>query len=53
MQLFSHKGLLNGRLKGRALTVGVCATASSGFFLLGYDRMLHEHDQWRTTDMCL
>lgn len=39
MQLFSHKGLLNGRLKGKALTIGVCATASSGFFLLGYDRM--------------
>lgn len=36
--IFSHKGLLGDKLSGKALTVGVCATASSGFFLLGYDR---------------
>lgn len=35
---FSHKGLLNGKLRGQGLTVGVCFAASSGFFLLGYDR---------------
>lgn len=36
--IFSHKGLLGDKLSGKALTIGVCATASSGFFLLGYDR---------------
>lgn len=36
--MFSHEGLLHGKVKGRALEIGVCFTASSGFFLLGYDR---------------
>ena len=35
---FSHHGFLGNVLKGKALEIGVCATASSGFFLLGYDR---------------
>ncbi|KAH9827709.1 general substrate transporter [Teratosphaeria destructans] len=35
---FTHRGLLGGRINGRALEIGVCATASSGFFLLGYDQ---------------
>lgn len=36
----SHKGLLASKtsLSGKALQFGVCFTASSGFFLLGYDR---------------
>ncbi|QIW94534.1 hypothetical protein AMS68_000052 [Peltaster fructicola] len=34
----SHKGFLNGAMKGRALEVGICATASSGFLLFGYDQ---------------
>ncbi|KAF2767235.1 general substrate transporter [Teratosphaeria nubilosa] len=35
---FTHRGLLGGRVNGKALEIGVCATASSGFFLLGYDQ---------------
>lgn len=36
--LLAHKGLLGGRLTGRALQIGVCVTGSSGFLLLGYDQ---------------
>ncbi|KAF7187583.1 Major facilitator superfamily transporter mfsA, partial [Pseudocercospora fuligena] len=36
--IFRHKGLLGGRLNGRALQIGVCVTGSSGFLLLGYDQ---------------
>lgn len=38
MNYLGHKGLLDGKLRGQKLTIGVCAVASSGFFLLGYDR---------------
>ncbi|KAK3651591.1 hypothetical protein LTR56_004320 [Elasticomyces elasticus] len=34
----SHSGFLGKRMSGKALEIGVCATASSGFFLLGYDQ---------------
>lgn len=34
----SHNGFLGSRLSGRALEIGVCAMASSGFFLLGHDQ---------------
>ena len=33
-----YRGLLNGKLRGKALEIGVCVTASSGFLLLGYDQ---------------
>lgn len=36
----NNRGLLDGRLTGRTLTNTVCLAASSGFFLLGYDRRL-------------
>ncbi|CAK1356963.1 unnamed protein product [Cercospora beticola] len=36
--LFSHNGLLGGRISGKALEVGVCVTAASGFLLFGYDQ---------------
>ena len=35
---FSHRGILGGGISGKALETGVCATASSGFLLFGYDR---------------
>ncbi|KAK7701219.1 hypothetical protein SLS57_011820 [Botryosphaeria dothidea] len=35
---FSHKGWLGGRINGKNLEVGVCATAASGFLLFGYDQ---------------
>ena len=38
MFTLNHRGSLDGKLQGRALTSMVCLTASSGFFLLGYDR---------------
>ncbi|KAH9809539.1 general substrate transporter [Teratosphaeria destructans] len=34
----SHRGLLSGKLSGKALQYGVCATAASGFLLFGYDQ---------------
>ncbi|KAF2085080.1 general substrate transporter [Saccharata proteae CBS 121410] len=34
----SHRGWLGGRISGRSLEVGVCATAASGFLLFGYDQ---------------
>ncbi|KAK5155283.1 hypothetical protein LTS14_006238 [Recurvomyces mirabilis] len=34
----SHYGFLGNVLKDKALEIGVCATASSGFFLSGYDQ---------------
>ena len=37
-QALGHRGLLNGKVRGKALEIGVCITASSGFFLLGYDQ---------------
>lgn len=36
----NYSGFLRDRLRGRALEIGVCATASSAFLLFGYDRML-------------
>lgn len=39
--LFSHNGLLGGRISGKALEVGVCITAASGFLLFGYDQGEH------------
>jgi hypothetical protein len=38
MFALNNRGLLDGKLTGRALTNTVCLAASSGFFLLGYDR---------------
>ncbi|KAL5393396.1 hypothetical protein DPSP01_000216 [Paraphaeosphaeria sporulosa] len=38
MLSLNTKGLLNGRVRGRSLTIMVCFAASSGFFLLGYDQ---------------
>lgn len=35
---FTHRGILGGRISGKALEIGVCATASSGFLLFGYDQ---------------
>ena len=32
----SHRGLLGGKVTGRALEIGVCATAATGFLLFGY-----------------
>ena len=34
----SHNGLLGGRISGKALEIGVCITAASGFLLFGYDQ---------------
>lgn len=34
----THRGFLGGKLTGRALEIGVCATASAGFLLFGYDQ---------------
>jgi hypothetical protein len=34
----NNRGLLDGKLTGRVPTNTVCLAASSGFFLLGYDR---------------
>lgn len=33
---FSHTGFLGDRVTGKALEIGVCATASAGFLLFGY-----------------
>jgi hypothetical protein len=38
MFALNNRGLLDGKLTGRALTNTVCLAASSGFFLPGYDR---------------
>lgn len=38
MFALNNRGLLDGKLTGRTLTNTVCLAASSGFFLLGYDR---------------
>jgi hypothetical protein len=38
MFALNNRGLLDGKLTGRMLTNTVCLAASSGFFLLGYDR---------------
>lgn len=35
---FSHTGFIGDRLTGKALEIGVCATASAGFLLFGYDQ---------------
>ncbi|THZ15465.1 general substrate transporter [Aureobasidium pullulans] len=35
---FSHTGFLGDRMTGKALEIGVCATASAGFLLFGYDQ---------------
>ncbi|KAF2147052.1 uncharacterized protein K452DRAFT_261219 [Aplosporella prunicola CBS 121167] len=35
---FSHTGFLGGKIGGKALQIGVCITASSGFLLFGYDQ---------------
>ncbi|KAI4851199.1 general substrate transporter [Aureobasidium sp. EXF-8845] len=35
---FSHTGFLGDRLTGKGLGIGVCATASAGFLLFGYDQ---------------
>ncbi|KAH0287531.1 general substrate transporter [Aureobasidium namibiae CBS 147.97] len=35
---FSHTGLLGDKLTGKSLEIGVCATASAGFLLFGYDQ---------------
>ncbi|KAM0718956.1 hypothetical protein Q7P37_006028 [Cladosporium fusiforme] len=34
----SHRGFLGGKIGGKALQIGVCTTASSGFLLFGYDQ---------------
>ncbi|KAI9799727.1 MAG: hypothetical protein M1833_003846 [Piccolia ochrophora] len=39
---FSHTGFLGDKLTGKALELAVCATASSGFLLFGYDRIITE-----------
>jgi len=38
---FSHTGFLGDRMTGKALEIGVCATASAGFLLFGYGVLLH------------
>jgi hypothetical protein len=38
MLALNNRDLLDGKLTGRALINTVCLVASSGFFLLGYDR---------------
>ncbi|THX82151.1 hypothetical protein D6D05_03945 [Aureobasidium pullulans] len=35
---FSHTGFLGDRMTGKALEIGICATASAGFLLFGYDQ---------------
>lgn len=32
---FTHSGFLGGKIGGRALQIGVCITAASGFLLFG------------------
>jgi len=38
MGAFDHTGFLGNAVRGKALEGLVCATASSGFLLFGYDR---------------
>lgn len=33
---FEHTGFLGGKIGGKALQIGVCITAASGFLLFGY-----------------
>ncbi|KAK8152464.1 general substrate transporter [Phyllosticta citrichinensis] len=35
---FEHTGFLGGKIGGKALQIGVCITAASGFLLFGYDQ---------------
>ena len=37
-KIFQHSGLLGGHISGKALQIGVCITAASGFLLFDYDR---------------